>query len=190
MAKTDGPITAETRTTPDIALQVASADIWAQKYRLTRKDGSAVDDSVDATWQRVARALAEVHLPTAPEFLRRLPHQLNQGALQRLCLARALITEPLLVVADEPTSALDPSVQAKIMKLLLDLQIEKGLTLLLVTHDLGLARKVSDRIGVMHAGRLVEVGNAAQVLRRPGHPYTRELLNASFELGDTDELHL
>ena len=146
-------------------------------------------DSADALRERVRRALVEVHLPTAPEFLRRLPHQLNQGALQRLCIARALITEPLLLIADEPTSALDPSVQAKILKLLLDLQIEKGLTLLLVTHDLGLARKVCDRIGVMHAGRLVEVGNAAQVLQRPAHPYTRELLNASYELGDFDECY-
>ena len=146
-------------------------------------------DSADALRERVTRALIEVHLPTAPEFLRRLPHQLNQGALQRLCIARALITEPLLLIADEPTSALDPSVQAKILKLLLDLQIEKGLTLLLVTHDLGLARKVCDRIGVMHAGRLVEVGNAAQVLQRPAHPYTRELLNASYELGDFDECY-
>lgn len=160
-------------------------EIVAEPLRIQGQTGSA-----ERLRDRVARALAEVHLPTAPEFLRRLPHQLNQGALQRLCIARALITDPLLVVADEPTSSLDPSVQAKIMKLLLDLQIEKGLTLLLVTHDLGLARKVSDRIGVMHAGRLVEVGNAAQVLRRPGHPYTRELLNASCELGDTDELHL
>jgi peptide/nickel transport system ATP-binding protein len=146
-------------------------------------------DSADVLRERVTRALVEVHLPTAPEFLRRLPHQLNQGALQRLCIARALITEPLLLIADEPTSALDPSVQAKILKLLLDLQIEKGLTLLLVTHDLGLARKVCDRIGVMHAGRLVEVGNAAQVLQRPAHPYTRELLNASYELGDFDECY-
>jgi peptide/nickel transport system ATP-binding protein len=159
--------------------------IVAEPLRIQGQTGSA-----EMLRDRVARALAEVHLPTTPEFFRRLPHQLNQGALQRLCIARALITGPLLLVADEPTSALDPSVQAKIMKLLLDLQIEKGLTLLLVTHDLGLARKVSDRVGVMHAGRLVEVGNAAQVLQRPGHPYTRELLNASFQLGDIDVFHL
>lgn len=159
--------------------------IVAEPLRIQGQTGST-----DALRERVTRALTEVHLPIAPEFLRRLPHQLNLGALQRLCIARALITEPLLLIADEPTSALDPSVQAKIMKLLLDLQIDKGLTLLLVTHDLGLARKVCDRVGVMHAGRLLEVGNAAQVLQRPCHPYTRELLNASFELGDTDEFHL
>lgn len=158
--------------------------IVAEPLRIQGHTGSA-----EMLRERVARALAEVHLPTTPEFLRRLPHQLNQGALQRLCIARALITEPLLLVADEPTSALDPSVQAKVMKLLLDLQIEKGLTLLLVTHDLGLARKVSDRIGVMHSGRLVEVGNAARVFHRPDHPSTQKLLNASFELGDSDEFH-
>ncbi|MEW6487133.1 MAG: ABC transporter ATP-binding protein [Thermodesulfobacteriota bacterium] len=126
--------------------------------------------------RRVVQALAEVHLPTRPEFLGRYPHELNQGALQRLCIARALITEPALVVADEPTSALDPGVQAKVLKRLLDLQIEKGLTLLLVTHDLGLARKVSDRIGVMDRGRLVEIGPAAHVLAHPEHPCTRQLL--------------
>ncbi|MDY0269148.1 ABC transporter ATP-binding protein [Trichloromonas sp.] len=160
-------------------------EIVAEPLRIQKTAGMP-----ESLRERVARALAEVHLPNAPEFLRRFPQQLNQGTLQRLCIARALITEPLLLVADEPTSALDPSVQAKVMRLLLDLQIEKGLTLLLVTHDLGLARKVSDRIGVMHAGNLVEVGNAAQVWQHPGHPYTRELLNASFDLGDSDELHL
>ena len=74
------------------------------------------------------------------------------GAIQRLCIARALVTEPMLLVADEPTSSLDPSVQAKILKMLLDLQTEKGLTMLFVTHDIGLARKIADRIGVMLAG--------------------------------------
>jgi peptide/nickel transport system ATP-binding protein len=84
-----------------------------------------------------------------------------------------------LLVADEPTSALDPSVQAKVLKMLLSLQIEKGLTLLFVTHDLGLARKIADRIGVMLDGRIIEIGPAATVLNRPGHPYTQMLIESA-----------
>ena len=128
---------------------------------------------------RVLAALADVRLSTAPEFLKRYPHELNMGAIQRVCLARALVHRPQFLIADEPTSSLDPSVQAKVLKMLLGLQIEKGLTMLFVTHDLGLARKVGDRIGVMLAGRLVEVGPAARVINRPGHPYTRMLLDCA-----------
>jgi oligopeptide/dipeptide ABC transporter ATP-binding protein len=126
--------------------------------------------------KRVLRALADVHLPTEPDFLSRYPHELNMGALQRVCIARALVSEPAMVVADEPTSSLDPSVQAKVLKMMLDLQIEKGLTMLFITHDLGVARKIGDRIGVMLAGRLVETGPTVQVIGRPAHPYTRLLI--------------
>jgi peptide/nickel transport system ATP-binding protein len=129
--------------------------------------------------ERVLLALADVHLPTQPEFLNRYPHELNMGAIQRICLARALIRNPLLLVADEPTSALDPSVQAKVLKMLLHLQIEKGLTLLFVTHDIGLARKISDRIGVMQAGRIVEMGAASDIINHPQHPYTALLMGSA-----------
>lgn len=130
--------------------------------------------------ERVIGALHDVNLTREPEFLQRYPHELNLGALQRVCIARALITGPSLLIADEPTSALDPGVQAKVLKRLLELQIEKGLTLLMVTHDLGLARKVADRIGVMQAGRIVETGPAVRVLNHPEHPYTRALLRSPF----------
>jgi peptide/nickel transport system ATP-binding protein len=126
--------------------------------------------------KRVLQALADVHLSTEAEFLRRYPHELNMGALQRVCIARALVSQPAMVVADEPTSSLDPSVQAKVLKMLLDLQTEKGLTMLFVTHDLGVARKIGDRIGVMLAGRVVEIGPTAQVLGSPAHPYTSLLV--------------
>ena len=131
---------------------------------------------------RVLAALTDVRLSTAPEFLKRYPHELNMGAIQRLCLARALVHEPTLLIADEPTSSLDPSVQAKVLKMLLNLQIEKGLTMLFVTHDIGLARKICNRIGVMLAGRMVEVGPAASVISHPGHPYTGMLLDSAREL--------
>jgi peptide/nickel transport system ATP-binding protein len=128
---------------------------------------------------RVKSVLADVRLSTEPTFLKRYPHELNMGAVQRLCIARALVLEPSLLVADEPTSSLDPSVQAKVLKLLLDLQIEKGLTMLFVTHDIGLARKIGDRIGVMRAGRIVETGPSVQVLSKPLHPYTRCLIRSA-----------
>jgi peptide/nickel transport system ATP-binding protein len=127
----------------------------------------------------VTSILADVHLSTDEAFLQRYPHELNMGALQRVCLARALVLAPSLLIADEPTSSLDPSVQAKVLKLLLDLQIERGLTMLFVSHDIGLARKISDRIGVMLAGRIVEIGPSPLVLSRPLHPYTRLLIDSA-----------
>jgi len=102
--------------------------------------------------ERVKKCLADVHLSTDRAFLERYPHELNMGALQRICLARALVLGPRLLIADEPTSSLDPSVQAKVLKLLLDLQIERGLTMLFVSHDIGLVRKISDRIGGYASG--------------------------------------
>jgi len=128
---------------------------------------------------RVKRAMADVHLSTEPSFLKRYPHELNMGAIQRICIARALVVEPSLLVADEPTSSLDPSVQAKVLKLLLDLQIERGLTMLFVTHDIGLARKIGDRMGVMVAGTMVEIGPSVHVLGSPLHPYTRLLIQSA-----------
>jgi len=128
--------------------------------------------------KRVSKVLEDVHLSTDPVFLDMYPHELNMGAIQRVSLARALVLGPSLLIADEPTSSLDPSVQAKVLKLLLDLQTEMGLTMLFVTHDIGLARKISDRIGVMFQGRLVEVGPANLVLSIPCHPYTRLLIDS------------
>lgn len=128
--------------------------------------------------EQVTRALHNVHLSTDPAFLGRYPHELNMGAIQRVCMARAIVLDPSFLIADEPTSSLDPSVQAKVLKLLLDLQIERGLSMFFVTHDLGLARKISDRIGVMLEGRLVESGPAHLILSSPRHPYTRLLINS------------
>ena len=133
----------------------------------------------EKTREKVLRVLSEVHLSIEESFLKRYPHELNMGAIQRVCLARALILVPTLLIADEPTSALDPSVQAKVLKMLLNLQIEKGLTMIFITHDIGLARKIGDRIGVMSSGQLVEVGPASAVIGRPLHPYTRTLIESA-----------
>ena len=110
-----------------------------------------VGETKDEKRKKVKSVLADVHLSTDDAFLGRYPHELNMGALQRVCIARALVLSPTLLIADEPTSALDPSVQAKVLKLLLDLQTERGLTMLFVSHDMPLARKISDRMGIMLA---------------------------------------
>ncbi len=133
----------------------------------------------DEKLKMVKSILADVHLSTDDAFLRRYPHELNMGALQRICIARALVLSPSLLIADEPTSALDPSVQAKVLKLLLDLQTERGLTMLFVSHDMALARKISDRMGIMLSGDLVELGQASLILSRPAHPYTKMLLESA-----------
>jgi peptide/nickel transport system ATP-binding protein len=126
--------------------------------------------------RRVERLVSEVGLSTA--LLGRYPHELSGGQCQRVGIARSLSTEPHLLVLDEPTSALDVVVQAQILNLLLGLRRERGLTFLLISHDLGVVGHMSDRIGVMYLGRLVEEGRAGDVLARPLHPYTRALLGS------------
>jgi len=129
--------------------------------------------------QRAKEVLAMVELPVDDDFLKRYPHQLSGGEVQRVAIARALALGPKLLIADEPTSALDPSVQAKILKLLMNLQDRMGLAILFITHNIALARKVSDRIAVMHKGRIVEVGAANEILASPSHPYTRRLVDCA-----------
>lgn len=132
--------------------------------------------------ERVKQVLEEVELPTQDSFLHKYPHELSGGEAQRVAIARALGLTPKLLIADEPTSALDASVQAKILKLLLNLQEKRGLALLFITHDIALARKVSDRLAVMKDGSLVEQGPASEVISNPQHPYTRILLGLAADL--------
>jgi peptide/nickel transport system ATP-binding protein len=125
---------------------------------------------------QVAAMLDEVGLPRAA--VDRYPHEFSGGQRQRLGLARALIVRPKLVIADEPVSALDVSIQAQILNLMLDLQRDLGLTYLFISHDLSVVRYVSDTIGVMYLGKLVELGPADDVYYRPVHPYTKGLIDA------------
>ena len=129
--------------------------------------------------QRAKEVLGMVELPVDDDFLRRYPHQLSGGEVQRVAIARALALGPKLLIADEPTSALDPSVQAKILKLLMNLQDRMGLAMIFVTHDIALARKISDRMAVMHRGRIVEEGKTNEILMCPAHPYTRSLVDCA-----------
>ena len=140
--------------------------------------------------ERVARAkqvLRQAELPVNDRFLAKYPHQLSGGEVQRVAIARALALRPKLLIADEPTSALDPSVQAKILKLLLNLQERMGLGILLVTHDIAVARKVSDRIVVLLKGRIVEEGATDEILIGASHPYTQTLIESASERLDPGE---
>jgi oligopeptide transport system ATP-binding protein len=126
--------------------------------------------------RRVEELLDRVGL--SPEHVDRYPHEFSGGPRQRIGIARALALRPKLIVADEPVSALDVSIRAQIVNLLADLQEEFGLSYLFVAHDIGVVRHVSDRIAVMHDGRIVEQGTADAVCERPSDPYTRSLLAA------------
>ncbi|MCE4612137.1 MAG: ABC transporter ATP-binding protein [Desulfurococcales archaeon] len=132
--------------------------------------------SWDEAWVKAEEALELVGVPASRA--RSYPHQLSGGQKQRVAIAAAIALEPELLVADEPTTALDVIVQAKIMELLEDLRRKKGLTILMVTHDIALASEVSDRVAVMYAGRIVEVGGSRRIVESPSHPYTRMLVES------------
>ncbi|MBI5301741.1 MAG: ABC transporter ATP-binding protein [Chloroflexi bacterium] len=129
--------------------------------------------------QRARRALADVRLPATPAFLSKHGHELSGGQLQRVAIARALILEPKLIIADEPVAMLDASEQAKVLRLLKEAQNERGMGLLLISHDLALVRKVSDRIAVMRQGEIVEVGLSHSIIQRPEQAYTQTLIAAA-----------
>lgn len=125
---------------------------------------------------KVAAMLRKVGL--APEHAHRYPHQFSGGQRQRVGIARALIMNPKLVIADECISALDVSIQAQVVNLMKDLQEETGTTYLFIAHDLSMVKYISDRIGVMHLGHLVETGTTDEIFENPVHPYTQSLLSA------------
>lgn len=132
--------------------------------------------SAQEAQDQAAKMLLRVGLPT--RVLNNYPNQLSGGQRQRVAIARALILEPRMLLCDEPTSALDVSVQAQILNLLQDLQEEFGLSMLFITHDIGVVRKIADRIVVMSQGCIVEVGSADHVLNQPSHAYTQRLLQS------------
>ena len=134
--------------------------------------------SREAARKRTLELLEQVGIPEAAKRLDAYPHQLSGGQRQRVMIAMALANEPDLLIADEPTTALDVTIQAQILKLLKSLQARYGMALLFITHDLGIVRKVADRVCVMTQGRIVEQGPVAQVFDNPQHSYTQHLLSA------------
>ena len=126
--------------------------------------------------EKIAAILDKVGL--APEHASRYPHQFSGGQRQRVGIARALIMNPKLIIADECISALDVSIQAQVVNLMKDLQDETGTAYLFIAHDLSMVKYISDRIGVLHLGHLVETGTTDEIFRNPTHPYTQSLLSA------------
>ena len=139
---------------------------------------------------RVARALSMAGLRPPERFFLRYPHELSGGQRQRVVIAGALALDPEVIIADEPVSSLDASVRGEILALMLKLREELGLTLLVVTHDLGLAWNIADRIVVMYLGRVVEQGPTEEVLSNPQHPYTRALLSVVPEMHGVEQIVL
>ena len=125
---------------------------------------------------RALELLTLVRIPSPERRLKAYPHELSGGLRQRAMIAMALSCRPSLLLADEPTTALDATVQIQVLILLRDLQRQMGMGLIFVTHDLGVAAQIADKVAVMYAGRLVETGKAADVLLRPAHPYTQGML--------------
>ena len=126
---------------------------------------------------RVMRSLEDVRLPPE-EFASRYPHELSGGQRQRVAIARALAMRPEFIVADEPVSMLDVSIRGEVLNVMLDLREKYGISFLFITHDLAIAKHMSDRIAVMYLGRLVEVADSEELVRNPLHPYTQALLAA------------
>ena len=129
-------------------------------------------------WQRAVDAMNDVAIPKAARRARDYPHQLSGGMRQRIVIAMAIVNRPQLLIADEPTTALDVTIQAQILALLADLRQKFGLAMLFISHDLAVVSEVADRVAVMYAGTLVELGAKRDIFQSAAHPYTRGLLRA------------
>lgn len=147
--------------------------------QLTETILAHLDMSEDDARQRAVAALEEVGIPAAASRIDSYPHEFSGGMRQRVVIALALCAEPSLVIADEPTTALDVSVQAQIIALLKRLCRERGTAVMLVTHDMGVIAEAADRVAVMYAGRLAELGPVRDVVQRPRHPYTEGLMGST-----------
>jgi len=134
--------------------------------------------SKEEAWRKAIEALKDVQIADAERRARDYPHQLSGGMRQRVMIAMAMVNRPELLIADEPTTALDVTVQAQILDLLGELQRKYGLAMLLISHDLAVVSQVAQRVAVMYAGSIVEMGSAIEVFRNSVHPYTRGLLEA------------
>lgn len=153
----------------------------ADQLRDTIRLGSPGVSRVEI-WHRSKEVLSAVGIPESERVLGSWPHQLSGGMRQRVTLALAIVAAPALLVADEPTTALDVTVQAQVLKVLRDLQQDRAMSMLLITHDMGVVAAVADRVAVMRNGELVEFGQTSEILHRPSHPYTRGLVGSTVTL--------
>ncbi|MER8551427.1 ABC transporter ATP-binding protein [Mesorhizobium sp. M0976] len=136
------------------------------------------------------RLLEQVGIPDPKRRARQYPHELSGGMRQRATIAMALSCDPGLLIADEPTTALDVTIQAQILDLLAELQAQRGMGILFVTHNLGVVAEIADRVAVMYAGRIVETGPVSEVFTRPRHPYTAGLMRSVPRLGEATALKI
>ena len=136
------------------------------------------DVSKSAAVDIALEKLRKVHIPSPEKRLQQYPHEFSGGMRQRIVVAIALLTNPALIIADEPTTALDVTIQAEIMELLQELCVSENMGLILITHDLGVVSQVTERIAVMYAGKIVEIGATQAVVNNPAHPYTKGLIQA------------
>lgn len=163
------------RAATRIAQQRANA-MQRRLYSLTHREASRkLQKSID---DAVMSALADTGIPNPRKIMQSYPHELSGGMKQRVMIAQALACDPDLLIADEPTTALDVTIQARILELIHQMQQRRGMAILYITHDLSLVREFADRVAVMYAGRIVEMGDSTDVLASPQHPYTQGLLNA------------
>lgn len=138
-------------------------------------------------WGKAVRLLEEVGIPEPEKRMRNYPHQLSGGMRQRVVIAIALACDPDLLICDEPTTALDVTIQAKILELIQRIQQERGISVIYITHDLGVVAKIADYVNVMYAGKIVEKGTVNEIFYDPRHPYTWGLLSAMPHLDTADE---
>lgn len=138
--------------------------------------------------RQVAELFGKVGIPSPEERMRAFPHEMSGGMRQRAVIAMALACKPDLLLADEPTTALDVTIQAQILRLFKEIQAEFGMSIVLVTHDIGVAAEMADDIAVMYAGKIVEYGRARQILSAPAHPYTIGLIEATPKRGQKGKL--
>ena len=167
------PMTSLDPTMP-IGKQIMEGMIW--HYKTPKKEA----------WAKAVRLLEEVGIDEPEKRMRQYPHQLSGGMRQRVVIAIALACDPDLLICDEPTTALDVTIQAKILELIKRVQAERGISVIYITHDLGVVAKVADFVNVMYAGKIVETGTIDEIFYDPRHPYTWGLLSAMPDL-DTDD---
>ncbi len=141
-----------------------------------------------AAFQESIEILESVGMPAPERISYGYPHELSGGMRQRVLIAISLAAKPELIIADEPTTAVDVTTQAKILKLLLELRENKGTSLLVITHNLGVIAEICDRVCVMYAGQIAEVGKVSDIFKHPFHPYTQGLMNSIHDIGDKSEL--
>lgn len=149
--------------------------------------------SAEERQKRVIELLTQVGIPNPERCAKQYPHELSGGMRQRVMIAMAMSCKPSVLIADEPTTALDVTIQAQILDLIKELQAEMHAGIILITHDLGVVAEMADRVAVLYAGEVVEIGTAEQIFKNPKHPYTRSLLRSIPQLDDensSDDLYV